>query len=235
MDIQAPQGSSAKLTRAGAIPGGERCFASIVVLAAGRSTRFGRNKMLEPMGKTSLIEKVVSESLGSKARQVIVVVGHAFEAMRSKLQGYACEMVYNEEFESGQSSSVRKGVSMVSGRADAVMILPGDMVLMERSIIDAVIDEYDRTRAPIVNAGYEGRQGHPILFDRSLFGELAGIAEPTRGLKAVVARHSAEVVTVETSLAAVLDMDTPGDLARLAEVSPGGRAETSGSHRRPRN
>ena len=203
------------------------CFASIVILAAGLSTRFGRNKLFEPMGDTTLIERVVSESLRSKAKQVIVVGGNEFELLRSKLQGYGCETVYNEEFRSGQSSSVRKGVSKVSVRADAAMILPGDMVLMERSIIDAVIEEYARTRAPIVSAAHTGRPGHPILFDRSLFGELSGIGEPTRGLKAVVARHSTEVVMVETSIAAVFDMDTPEDLRRLEGHLAGEKREES--------
>ena len=61
-------------------------FVSVIVLAAGLSTRFGRNKLLEPIGRITMIECVVSESLRSKARQVIVVGGHDFERIEPKAQ-----------------------------------------------------------------------------------------------------------------------------------------------------
>lgn len=231
MDLTGPGGSDAG-SRQGEHPSASAGpSVSIVVLAAGLSTRFGRNKLFEPLGGTTLIERVVSESLLSRATQVIVVGGHEFERLRLRLQGYGCETVYNDEYKAGQSSSVKRGMSKVSGSADAAMVLPGDMALTERSVIDAVIDRYSRDRTPIVSAGYSGRPGHPILFDRSLFAELAEIDEQGRGLKAVVARHSGETAVVETSPAALFDLDTPGDLARLDALSPGGNEERAGAPR----
>ena len=188
---------------------------SIIVLAAGLSTRFGRNKLLEPIGSTTLIEHVVSEAIESSARQVVVVCGYDFEKISKVLQRYSCEVVFNEEFAKGQSFSVRKGLLVVDPDADAVMILPGDMALTKRSIIDAVIDGYIRTHALIVSAGFEGRPGHPILFDRRLFEELKSIDEATRGLKKVVAKHLSEATIVETSAGALFDMDAPKDLVRF--------------------
>ena len=196
-------------------------FISIIVLAAGLSTRFGRNKLLEPIGQSTMIAHVVSESLESKAKQVIVVVGHDADKVRAALKDYACEIVYNEDFEKGQSFSVKKGVSRVKKAADAVMVLPGDIALVDRSMIDAVIDEYSTCYAPIVTAGFRGSSGHPILFDKNLFGEMRNIDEPTRGLKGVISRHRSQVRLVETSEASLLDVDKQDDLARLARASTG--------------
>ena len=196
-------------------------FISIIVLAAGLSTRFGRNKLMEPMGGGTMIEQVVSESLKSKASQVIVVCGHEHDRVKDALRNYRCEVVFNEDYKKGQSFSFRKGLSWVDKDADAVMVIPGDVAGVDHSMINAVIDEYSGSYAPIVTAGFRGHSGHPILFDKNLFGELAKIDEETRGLKSVVSRHRSQVRLVETSEAALLDIDKQGDIARLAAVSKG--------------
>jgi len=195
-------------------------FVSIIVLAAGLSTRFGRNKLLEPIGQSLMIQHVVSESLESKAKQVIVVVGHDADKVKKALKDYRCEVVYNEDYEKGQSYSVKKGLSRVRKGADAVIVLPGDIALVDHNMIDAVIDEYSTCYAPIVTAGYHGSSGHPILFDRNLFEEMKGIEEATRGLKSVVSRHRSQVRLVETSEASLLDVDKQDDLVKLAQVPP---------------
>lgn len=191
----------------------------VIVLAAGKSTRFGRNKLLEPVGARMLIERVVSEATKSRAAHVIVVGGHESEKVRESLKGCACEFVINEGYEAGQSTSIRKGLSRVAESADAVMVLPGDVAGVDRHMIDVVIDGYERLRAPIVAAAHKGRPGHPILFDRSLLPELREVDEETRGLKKVVGAHSQDVLLVETSAAAVIDIDTQDDLARLSSAS----------------
>ncbi len=194
-------------------------FIAIIILAAGLSTRFGRNKLLEPIGSKTMIEHVVSESLKSKASQVIVVTGHDSEKIKRILEDYRCEIVFNEDFEKGQSFSFRKGLSMVNPSADAVMVLPGDVALVNREMIDAVIDEYSTCYSAIVTAGYHGSSGHPILFDKYIFGELKRIKEETRGLKSVVSKHRSQIRLVETSEASLLDVDRQADLLRLAAVS----------------
>lgn len=201
----------------GRLPSGAPLDCSVVVFAAGLSTRFGRNKLLEPVGNTILVRHVVSEALSSRADRVIVVGGFEFEALRLALAGLSCEVVYNEDYTRGQSFSVRKGMSLVSRDADAVLFEPGDMPLAGRLLFDAVILEYARSRAPIVSAGYRGRPGHPILFDNSLFDELREVNEATRGLKRVVSAHRAGARIVETSIGALFDLDTPYDLSLLEE------------------
>ncbi|MDG6995631.1 MAG: nucleotidyltransferase family protein [Nitrososphaerota archaeon] len=190
----------------------------IIVLAAGMSSRFGRNKLFERFGSATLIENVVSEALKSKAQRVIVVGGHDFERLCKALEKFDCDIVYNEEFEKGQSYSVRKGVSKVGESDNALMILPGDVVLMNHQIIDNVIDGFAKTHASIVSAGYRGSPGHPILFERRLFKELREINEATRGLKKVVSNHISEAVIIETSQASLFDLDTQDDLQRLDKI-----------------
>lgn len=188
---------------------------SLVILAAGKSERFGRNKMLEPVDSKPLIQRVVENALRSKVAAVVVVTGYDAEKIEAALRSYAdprLRLVYNENYEEGQSSSVRRGVSEVVDESDAVMILPGDVAFISAGDIDALIDEYANAKAKIVVASHKGRRGHPILFSRELFDEVLAIREETRGLKEVVRKHYNEVRTVERGSQVLADVDTPEDL-----------------------
>jgi len=193
---------------------------SLIVLAAGKSTRFGKNKLLYKIGEHTVIERVVRAALGSEADEVILVLGHDAERVRRELAGAECKLVYNSAFEEGQSSSVKIGVALAAEHSEAAMILPGDIALIRSEAIDKVIEEYRRTGNSIVVAAYQGRHGHPILFDKSLFREIAQINEETQGLKAIVKRHREQIRQVEVGSPEVLfDLDTEEDIRRLSTFS----------------
>jgi len=188
-------------------------WVSLIILAAGRSTRFGSNKLLFEIGGKKLIERVVGTSLASKVDEVVVVVGFEREKISPILEGYQCRIVFNPEFEKGQSSSVIAGVRSVRNEADAIMILPGDMAYVSVEHINKIIEEYNAVPSSIVVACFEGKMGHPILFDRALFNEILKITEEEFGLKEVVERHRTEIRRVEVGSAEVLlDVDVPEDV-----------------------
>jgi len=182
---------------------------SLVVLAAGKSERFGRNKMLIDVLGKPLIRGVVENALNSRVDEVIVVLGYMAKEIEEVLKDLPCKVVYNRNFEEGMSSSVKIGVSKISKTAEAVLILPGDYPLVTAEDIDRVISKFRETGASIVIASYKGRPGHPILFSQKLFNEILKISEKEQGLKAVVRKHGEEVVLAETNSPGVLmDVDT---------------------------
>jgi molybdenum cofactor cytidylyltransferase len=190
---------------------------SLIILAAGSSTRFGRNKLLEKIDGTTIIERVVRSAVFSKADEVIVVLGYEASKVREALKNFEhkCKFVFNEDFEKGQSFSVKAGLRAVIDYAEAVMILPGDVAFITSKAIDMVIEEYRRSKNLIVVASHKGRLGHPILFDRRLFNELMEIREETMGLKAVVKKYKEVIKKVEVGSEEVLiDIDTEEDLKK---------------------
>ena len=193
-----------------------RDFISLIVLAAGKSSRFGSNKLLSETNGEAMIQRVVKTSLASRASEVVVVVGFEEDKVRRALQSHECRIVSNPEFEKGQASSVMAGVKSVNKHANAVMILPGDVAFIKAEQIDKVIDEYSLDHSSIVVASYRGRMGHPILFDHALFDEMLKITEEEAGLKEVVNRHRSEIRRVEVeSREVLLDVDLPNDLRSL--------------------
>jgi molybdenum cofactor cytidylyltransferase len=187
----------------------------LLVLAAGLSTRFGRNKLLERVNSVPLIRLVVAMALASRVDDVVVVLGHQAARVRAALSGLACRVVLNRDYRAGQSGSIKAGLKGLSHAVDAVLVLPGDSALIRPADINAVLDAYVRSRARIVVAAFRGRHGHPILIDRRLFSRLRRISERSHGLKAVVTQHADDIRAVEVPSERVLiDVDTPTDFAR---------------------
>jgi molybdenum cofactor cytidylyltransferase len=190
---------------------------SLIILAAGKSTRMrGRNKLLAKVEGKPIIRRVVEAALRSKVDEVIVVLGWEADRIQKALAELPFRLVLNKDYEKGQSSSVKAGFREIAEVAQAVLILPGDVALIDPRSINLVISEYVRKKKAIVIAGYKGRPGHPILLDRKLFKEIEKIGEDTFGLKAVVRNHEREVRLIETGSRNVLrDVDTREDLKEL--------------------
>jgi molybdenum cofactor cytidylyltransferase len=190
---------------------------SLIVLAAGKSTRMrGRNKLLVKVESRPIIRRVVEAALKSKVDEVIVVLGWEADKIQKALDDLPCRFVVNKDYEKGQSSSVKAGLREVGGATQAILILPGDVAMIDASSINLVIDEYARRKHPIIVAAHKRRPGHPILLDRQLFKEIEQIDEQSFGLKAVVKKHEGAMRFVEASSSNVLrDVDTPEDLKSL--------------------
>jgi molybdenum cofactor cytidylyltransferase len=88
----------------------------------------------------------------------------------------------------------------------------------------AVVDSYWRVGKPIAIARHQGRRGHPVLFAREMFVELAAAPED-QGARAVVAADPSRVSYVDVDDPGVLtDLDTPEDLERAGLARPPGGA-----------
>jgi molybdenum cofactor cytidylyltransferase len=176
----------------------------------------GRNKLLVKVESRPIIRGVVEAGLKSKVDEVIVVLGWEADKIQKALDDLPCRFVVNKDYEKGQSSSVKAGLREVGGATQAILILPGDVAMIDASSINLVINEYARRKHPIIVAAHKSRPGHPILLDRQLFKEIEQIDEQSFGLKAVVKKHEGAVRFVEAGSSNVLrDVDTPEDLKSL--------------------
>lgn len=167
-----------------------RPFVSGLVLAAGASTRLGQPKQLLAFGSTTLLGHVVAEvSAASALDEVVVVIGGAAADVRRRVDFATARVVENAEFAEGCAASYRTGLAALDPRAAAVAVLLGDQPTVERAVIDTVIGEWRRGGDPIVLASYRGLEGHPLVFSRALFGELAGLRGDKAAWKIVDARR----------------------------------------------
>lgn len=169
-----------------------------IVLAAGRSTRFGGRlpKQLHKVDGETLVCRVARVALASKLRQIVVVAGHHATGVGATVAGLAVEVVHNPDYAGGQSTSVKAGLSRVEPEADAAMFIPCDLPNLDAGTIDRLIEAYADSGGPIVVPVFEGDRQAPVLFDRSLFEEIEGISGD-RGARQLFPRHQNDLVEVE--------------------------------------
>lgn len=170
---------------------------------------------LEPGGPT-FAGAVVDTLAGAQLDGLVIVAGAHPEAVRAALGGRAVAVVDNPRWPEGQLSSLLAGLTAVDGPdVEAVLVALVDCPLVRAATVTSLLDAWRLTRAPVVRPVYEGRHGHPVVFDRRVFADLRA-APLDRGAKAVLARHRASVVDLPVEDAGVLaDIDTPGDYDAL--------------------
>ena len=185
---------------------------AVVLLAAGASRRFGGIKQLHPVEGKPMVRHLAELALGSMAARVLVVLGAHKDAVAAALAGLALELIDNPDYESGQSTSVRRGLraAQQSG-AEAVLFLPADMPFLQTDTLNRLIATWQERRAAVVVPVYTGQRGAPVLFDRRLFAELARL-EGDQGGRALFPAHAHEIVEIEVDADQGRDLDSPADL-----------------------
>lgn len=187
-----------------------------VVLAAGRSVRYdGHLKQLIDWDGEPLLVRTIRTALASRLDQVVVVLGHAADEISPLLAGLGVEEVRNPAYATGLASSVRAGLSAVQASAQAALFLPADQPFLTSGLLDRLICAYAASKHRIVLPAAGGHPGSPVLWDRSLFGELAGLAGDTGG-RSLLKRFGSQILAVEVQDPLELaDLDSEQDHRRL--------------------
>lgn len=185
----------------------------------------GRPKASLPLGAAgeTVLSTGVRALLSAGVPRVVIVAGAHPRAVREAwtVSDPRVRIVDHAGWEAGQLSSLLAGLSALgSPPPDALLVTLVDVPLVAPATIQAVVDAWRVSRAPIVRPARGDEHGHPVLFDRTLFDELAR-ADLAAGAKPVVRAHAAEILNVQVADdGAFADMDTPEDYERILQ---GGR------------
>ncbi len=185
-----------------------------VVLAAGKSRRMGKPKMLLPWGKTTVIGQVIHTLYqAERDLQVVVVAGEWIGAIQAAAASdYSPLVIFNPDFEKGEMlSSLKLGLAQLPARVDAALVALGDQPQIEVEVVMRVVRAYRENGARLVVPSYRMRRGHPWLVERSLWPHIFDLSgEQT--LRDLLARFSSEIHYVDVDTPSVLkDLDTPED------------------------
>jgi molybdenum cofactor cytidylyltransferase len=190
-----------------------------VVLAAGKSSRMGRPKALLPVDQAdTFLTRILRTLQEADVEDLVVVVGHEAEAVVASVleRGLSPRFVVNEQYESGQLSSVLAGMTFIDRPGVTAMLMTlVDVPLVSAPTVRAVIDRYRRTHAVVVRPVSGARHGHPVIIDRRLFDAIRA-ADASTGAKPVVRANASPQGDVQVDdEGAFLDIDTPEDYLRL--------------------
>lgn len=188
-----------------------------IILAAGRSTRMGSNKLLAEFRGKPLVQHVVEAALGSTLAKIYVVTGHESKALEKALEGLELVFLHNSNYADGMASSIKMGFSALPESVSGAIVLLGDMPLISVQILDTMIGAFENdfqkaAVVPVVN----GKRGNPVLISRVLFHQLMHIRGDT-GARQLLDSLGNKVLQLPVDTEKILvDVDTPEALASLS-------------------
>ncbi len=185
-----------------------------IILAAGRSSRLGQPKQLLPLRGRALLAWALAALAASAVERRYVVLGHDAARVQREVDLSGVQVVLNERYAEGLSSSLRAGLAVLGPEVEAAVIAVGDQPLLDHATIDALIAAYRDTASPIVAAAYGNHVGTPMLLARAVWPLAEGI-DGDQGARALLRARPEAVTTVAVASTSSADIDTWADYERL--------------------
>ncbi|MDQ6776992.1 MAG: nucleotidyltransferase family protein [Actinomycetota bacterium] len=183
-------------------------FTTGLVLGAGGSRRLGAPKQLLPYRDTTLLGHVVGVARACPFDQLVVAIGGAADEVRSQIDLSGAEIVVNDAYGAGCSSSIAAAIGAVDPSCEAIVLMLGDMPGVSAATVEALLA--GRGDSPLAVCRYDDGRGHPFAFGREVFEELTRL-HGDKGVWRLLDERAGEVVEVPAPGPIPLDVDTAED------------------------
>jgi molybdenum cofactor cytidylyltransferase len=217
-----------------------------LVLAAGRAARMGRAKQLADLGGRPLLEHVLAAMSAAPVDDLVVALGAYADQVLASVDLHRARPLVVPEWERGMGRVLAlalaqarpgrgpAGSGAAQGAWGAVVVALGDQPLVSAAAVASLVEAWRGGAGPVVSAAYQGRHGHPKLFDRAVLGALRELSGDA-GARGLLASHPDWVVPVEVGgLGSDLDVDDELALARArALLAASGAARRRARSGRP--
>jgi molybdenum cofactor cytidylyltransferase len=185
---------------------------SALILAGGAGRRFGGGKLLADLGGAPLVRRVAERVTAAGFAETLLVTGADAALVSAATAGLPMRIVHAADWAEGMAAALRTGIAALPPEARGACVFLGDMPLVPTAICRDLTAAAER-------AGYAarvrlaGEPGHPVAFTRAAFADLMTL-EGDRGATALLRQRPEAVAYCDTvDSGALLDIDTPEDLA----------------------
>jgi len=181
---------------------------AVLLLAAGRSSRFGADdKLAQPLQGRPLAWHAAATLAGLPFAAHVAVAGN----QAASLLPPRFEIVVNERPERGLSHSISLGIAAVEPRdVNACLVALADMPFVPARHFTALLREFHENSEAVIATGAGERSQVPAVFGRRYFGALPGL-EGDEGARELL--RDAPSIACDPALLA--DFDRPADFARV--------------------
>jgi molybdenum cofactor cytidylyltransferase len=194
-------------------------FITGLVLGAGGSRRLGRRKQLLPYGDGTLLGHTVDVARACRFQQLVVALGGAADDVRAGVDLRGADVVVNDAYGEGCSSSIAAALETVDPRCEVLVLLLGDQPGVAPASVSALVAGLGD--APLAVCRYDDGRGHPIAFARSTFAEL-GELHGDKGVWRLLDRYAGDAAEVPIAGPIPLDVDTEDDYEAVLAVARDG-------------
>jgi molybdenum cofactor cytidylyltransferase len=181
-----------------------------IVPAAGRSSRFGSQKLLAPIRNEPLLNWTLASLLDADVRRIFVVSTASADFASVKLiHDPRVSIVTNADPDRGMLSSIQAGLHEASG--DPILVLPADMPYVRSSTVSEIA-RICLERQCVVVPIHDGRRGHPVAMPGTLRRAILE-ADPSSTLKIALGSSLESAAELQVDDEGILrDVDRPEDV-----------------------
>ena len=187
---------------------------ALVLLASGKSTRYGKNKLLDEYKGIPMIEIALQKAVESKVERVILVTAYPAVEEIARKKCPSVEIVHNTSSEKGISQSLKLGLTAAKDTTGCVFMVCDQPELSVKTL-HKMIGALQKGENFIYVCSDGKRRGNPAAFPKQYYPELLNITGD-RGGQQVIKNHPDKVreipVESETEL---LDIDYIEDKKQL--------------------
>jgi molybdenum cofactor cytidylyltransferase len=199
-----------------------------LVLAAGGSKRLGQPKQLLPYGPATLLDHVLNTARACRFDQLICVVGGSAVEIRARVDLGGVDLIENDFFGDGCSSSIAIALTAVDERCDVLVLMLGDQPGVTAATVGKLLA--GRGNAALAACAYDDGRGHPLAFARSTFDQLASL-HGDKGVWKLLDRAGDQVLDVPVGGTIPRDVDTWDDYEALLRGDAPSMSSATERHR----
>jgi molybdenum cofactor cytidylyltransferase len=186
-----------------------------VILASGLSRRMGCNKLLLPLGGSTVLDQFLSGFPYALFENVIVVHGEGEVAAIARR--YPVVLCHNQKPEAGKSHSIQLGLS-VSTAEDGILFAVADQPLLTGGVIARLIEMFYKKKCQkIIVPKVQGAPANPVVFPTACRDELAVLQGDSGGRQLLDRQPDRVCYLPFASGEEFCDIDTPELYQRVVE------------------
>ncbi len=188
---------------------------SLVLLAAGQSSRLGTPKQLLQYQGKPLMQHTL-DTVKTLPVEIFCVLGAFVGEILKRVDVSGTHLIINENWNEGLASSIRCGLNdvlKINPETEAIILVLCDQPFLTTDILSQIIEKYHQTGQPIIHCLYGDTSGPPTLFHKSLFPNLMEL-KGGQGAKKVVDMFPDRRVYIDFP-EGKMDIDTQEDYQQL--------------------
>lgn len=181
-----------------------------ILLAAGRGSRFGSDKLLHPLADGTPMAVAAARSLRPACDRLIAVLRPNSETLAGLLAAEGCEQVVCQDADAGMGHSLAAGVRTspeALGWVVALADMPFILTTSHRAVAAAL-----RAGASLAATEFHGRRGHPVGFAERWLDQLSGLSGDQGGKSILDAHRHALYLCPVDDPGVLRDVDRPADV-----------------------
>lgn len=195
---------------------------SVILLAAGSSSRMGQSKQLLPIHQTTLLQNAIDTAQQAVPGKLLVVLGARAHDHQRVLSSSTHDVVINDQWEKGMGNSLKFGLEkllQIRPETEAILVMVCDQPAVTADHLQKLLQAYQEYPEKIICSSYANTRGVPALFPKIYFSKIKALADIEGARKIIqTEREFTEAIPLAHG---EFDLDTPEDYQRWINQTAG--------------